>query len=193
MSRLISEPLAFHPLQQFVRPLSIINAPGDALAIAKVKLGKIAVKMTFLAVLIYSLHTTFEYRKKALHGVSMNGRIGKRNILPGAMADGLMLRKMLIQIFVLTRIIGHNPGFVGNILFQDRDNGGGTKAVNYNAPGFARFPVHQGKNLALVGISAALGVSASFPRKVSSTSTVPPLEPKGAKLPSLMASRIRAP
>ena len=47
MSRLISEPLAYHATKEFVGPLSIINAPGDALAIAEIKLSQIAVKMSF--------------------------------------------------------------------------------------------------------------------------------------------------
>jgi hypothetical protein len=165
MSRLISEPLTNNATKEFFGPLGIVYAPGDALAIAEVKLGKVAVKMAFLAMLIHTLHTTFEDGEKALHGVSVNGRIGKRDILPGAMADGPMLRKMFIQIFILTGIIGHNPGFMGDILFQDRNNGSGIETVNYNAPGFPGFPVYQGKNLALMGISPALGHISLIPEK----------------------------
>ena len=73
------------------------------------------------------------------------------------MLNETMLRKMFMQIFVLTGIIGHYPGFFGDILFQDRDNGFGIDFINHDAPGFAGFPVNKGKNLALMGIAAALG------------------------------------
>src|SRR5208337_5103073 len=115
MSRLISEPLTNHATKEFIGPLGIVNASGNALAIAEVKLGKITVKMMFLAMLIHTLHTTFEDGKEALHGVGVNGWIGRGNILPVAVLDGAMLRKMVTQIFILTSIIGHNPGFMGDI------------------------------------------------------------------------------
>jgi hypothetical protein len=112
-------------------------------------------KVTFLAMLIYALHTTFEDGEKAFHGIGVNGRIGRGDIFPSAMANAAMLREVFIQKSILTRIIGHNPGFVGNILFQDRHNSCRLESVNYDAPGFARFPVNKGKDFALVGIALA--------------------------------------
>ena len=69
MSPLISEPLTYHAAKEFIGSLGIINAPGDALAIAEIKLRKIAVKVLFLAMLVYALHTTFEDGEKALYGI----------------------------------------------------------------------------------------------------------------------------
>jgi hypothetical protein len=88
MSRLISEPFTHNTGKEFIGPLRIINSLGNALAIAEVKLSKVAVKMMFLAMLIHTLHTTFEDGEKAFHGVSANGRTGKSNILPGAFSKG---------------------------------------------------------------------------------------------------------
>jgi 2-methylcitrate dehydratase PrpD len=96
MSRLISESLTNNTTKEFVGPLGIVNAPGDAFAIAKVKLGKVAVKVAFLAMLVHTLHTTFEDGKKALHGVCVNGWVDSGDIFSSAMANGTMLRKMLI-------------------------------------------------------------------------------------------------
>ena len=80
MSPLISEPFPYHSTKEFFGPLSVINASGDALAIAEIKLCQIAVKVIFLAMLIDALHATFEDREKSFHGVSVDGRIGKGNI-----------------------------------------------------------------------------------------------------------------
>ena len=157
MSRLIGEPLTYNTSKELVGPFSIVNAPGDALAIAEIKFGQIAVKVAFLAMLIYALHTTFEDGEKAFYGIGMNGGIGKRDILASAMTNAAMLREMLIQKSVLTGIIGHNPGFMGDILFQDRDNGCSLEAVNHHASGFTGFPVNKRKDLAFVGIAPALG------------------------------------
>ena len=166
MSRLISEPLANNTTKEFIGPLGIVNAPGNALAIAEVKLGKVAMKMMFFAMLIHTLHTTFEDGEKALHGIGMNGRISKRNILPGAMADGLMLRKMFFQIFVLTGIIGHNPGFMGDVLFQKV--GTMVEALRLSITTLRASPDPRStrdKNFALMGISTAFRLISLTPEK----------------------------
>jgi len=53
-SRFISQPLAFDALQGTVGPLAIVNAEPDAVAIAEIKFGEIAVKVLLAAVLIKS-------------------------------------------------------------------------------------------------------------------------------------------
>jgi len=47
--------------------------------------------MMFLAMLVYTLHTTFEDGEKALRGISVNRRIGKGNILALAMLNAAMI------------------------------------------------------------------------------------------------------
>jgi hypothetical protein len=64
------------------------------MTIPEIKFSKIAVKMTFLTVLIYTLHITFEDGKKAFYGVSVNGWVGQGNIVTLAMLNTAMLRKM---------------------------------------------------------------------------------------------------
>ncbi|OGP69155.1 MAG: hypothetical protein A2Z73_00170 [Deltaproteobacteria bacterium RBG_13_60_28] len=162
---MISEPLAYYTKKDLFGPIMVIKAIGNALIIAKIKFRKIPMEMLFLAMLIYALHTTFEDGEKAFHVIGVNSGIGQGNIFPLAMLDAIMLRKMFIQESILPSIIGHNPGFMGDILFQDRDNGFGIEAVNNHAAGFTGFPVNKRQNLTFMSIPTALGHTGFIPEK----------------------------
>jgi hypothetical protein len=96
MSRLIGEPLAYHATKEFFGPLSIVNAVSNALAITEIKLGNIAMKVTFFAMLIYTFHATFKDREKALNGVGMYRPISERNLLTSTMSNAAMFGKMFM-------------------------------------------------------------------------------------------------
>jgi hypothetical protein len=59
-------------LKQFFGPLRVFKPQGGAVVVPEIKLSQIAVKMLFLAMLVYTFHTTFEDGKEALNGVGMN-------------------------------------------------------------------------------------------------------------------------
>ena len=67
----IRQPLAFHTKESLFRPLFIIHAFCDAVVIAAVELGQIAVKVLFGAMLVNALHTAYEDREIAFEGVGV--------------------------------------------------------------------------------------------------------------------------
>src|SRR5436190_23201865 len=55
-SRLIGQTLANDTLQQNVRPLHVIHAQRDAIAVTEIELGEITIKVIVTAMLVNTLH-----------------------------------------------------------------------------------------------------------------------------------------
>jgi hypothetical protein len=68
----ISQPLAFDALDRFCSAHSVIHAKRDAVRIAEIELGEIAVTVLLFAMLIDALHAALEDRVVALDGVGRN-------------------------------------------------------------------------------------------------------------------------
>lgn len=68
----IGETLTLGTLQGNERPNVIVNAHGNAVALAEVKFRQIAVQMVFGAMLIDALHAALEDREIAFNGVGVD-------------------------------------------------------------------------------------------------------------------------
>lgn len=86
-SRLIGQPLAFHALQKVIGALYVIDAKRDAIVIAKVELGEIAVQVIMRAMLIHTFHATLENREETFDGVGMDAAVIDADILTGTVVD----------------------------------------------------------------------------------------------------------
>ena len=69
---MIGQPLADHAREQPVGTIGIIAAGGDAVGVAEIELGEVAVKVLFGAPLIDAAHPAFEDAEEAFDGVSVN-------------------------------------------------------------------------------------------------------------------------
>ena len=109
MSRLISEPFTHNTGKEFIGPLRIINSLGNALAIAEVKLSKVAVKVLFAAMLIDALHAALENRIIAFDGIGVDDAT---HIFVSRMVDGLMHPIFVAKLIVGGQFIAHYKGFL---------------------------------------------------------------------------------
>ena len=77
--------------QDAVAALGILNAKGGAVVVTEIELGKVAVKVLFLAVLVHpAAQAAFEHRKHVLGGVRMHVA---PNVLAGGVLDGVVVRE----------------------------------------------------------------------------------------------------
>ena len=75
-SRFIGQPLAFDAEQRAFGASSVVNAEFDAIGVAEIELGEIAVKVLFAAMLIDADHAALEDAEIALDGVGVDLRAG---------------------------------------------------------------------------------------------------------------------
>src|SRR5258708_678475 len=155
MSRLIGEPLALHSLEQNVRAVGIFNPKSNAIAIAEIEFGKIAVQVVVAAMLIDTFHTAFEDREEALDGVGMHGPIFARNVLAKHMTGEAVIREMQAQIFVLSRIISHYARARVDVRLQDGKQGAHLQVIDHDATRFPGAAVDQGQDFVLVLVPAS--------------------------------------
>jgi hypothetical protein len=60
-ARLISQPLAFDAEQRALDTSGVVHAQADAVAVAEIELGQMAMQMLLFAVLIYAFHAALEH------------------------------------------------------------------------------------------------------------------------------------
>ena len=92
-SCLVREPFALGTFDRVVGSCEIVDSEADAVRIAEIELGEVAVKVTLGAMLIDAYHAALEDREEALDGVHVGlGAIGKLahpflvNVLHGVVA-----------------------------------------------------------------------------------------------------------
>ena len=81
----IGEPLAFDAEQSAGGASSIINAKLDAIAIAEIELGEIAVQMPLVTMLVDASHPALEHREETLDRIGVHVAA---HVFLGAVIDG---------------------------------------------------------------------------------------------------------
>src|SRR3990167_6799902 len=94
----ISKTLADDALQRFSSTHFIVHTERNAVAVAEIKLGKIAMQMLFLAVLINALHPALENRIVALDCVRMDIAA---NVLLGRVSDTPVTSELFADRFIV--------------------------------------------------------------------------------------------
>jgi hypothetical protein len=94
--------------QGAVRPLRVANSKGDAVAVAKVKLSHVAMKVLLPSRLIEAAHSTLEDGEEALDDVGVDFA---PPIFASAVADVVVTGEVVREFLVLTSLIGEDDGF----------------------------------------------------------------------------------
>ena len=110
----IREALPFDGLKSVGCALMIIDPKRYAVVVAQVELREIAVQMLALAMLVSASHAALEHREHAFNGVRT--RIAA-HVLACAVVYGLMVRKLLDDLAVDARAIGHEHSIRRDVLF----------------------------------------------------------------------------
>ena len=152
---MIGEPLADDTGQELVGALGVIDAERHTIAVPEIELGQIPIQVVMAAMLIDTLHATFEDREKALDGVGMDSAIQAGNVLAVHVLDDTVTGEILAQVVILVRLVGHYPGFARDILSQDRDKSHGFKVVHNQTARASGAAVYEGQHLVLVLITAS--------------------------------------
>ena len=97
MRRTIGQAFANDAFERTIRALHVINAQPDPVAVAKIKLGKIAVQVFFLAMLVNAFHAALEDRIVAFDRVAVNDRTVFRvaDVFASGVPHRVMRRKVL--------------------------------------------------------------------------------------------------
>lgn len=108
----------------------IVHPKRNTVLLAEIELGKITVQMALAGVLIGALHAAFKDAEEALDRVGVDRPVLKVNVFLLTVAHYAMLRKALIQIVIMASFVRHDAGFLGDVFFQDRDDGPGLQIVH---------------------------------------------------------------
>lgn len=96
----IGEALAGDTTNQRVRAIGIAEAERNAVIVAEVELGKVAMQMLLTALLVDAAHAALEDGEHALDGVGGDGAILRVNILLDAVQGGAVERGLLAELAV---------------------------------------------------------------------------------------------
>lgn len=116
------ETLAHDTLEHVVAPLGVGHAKRNAVVIAEVELGKIAVKVMLGAMLVHAVHTALEDRERAVNGVGVNGAVGAVHEIHGRVNGGAEFDKLASDLAVHGRFIDRKAGFAGDVVTHDGRN-----------------------------------------------------------------------
>jgi hypothetical protein len=114
-SRSIGEALADDALNSTFGALYVIYAKPDAIAIAEVELGKVAVQMLFTA--IDASHATFENRVVSFNGIGVDD---PAHVFISRMVDGLMHPKFLAEALIGGEFVSYHEGFFRDVSANNR-------------------------------------------------------------------------
>jgi hypothetical protein len=109
-SRSIGETLSNDAFDRALGAIYVIYAEPDAIAIAEIEFGKIAVQMLFAAMLIDALHAAFENRIVTFNCVGVDD---PTHIFADAVIDGLMHPIFFPERAVSLPIIADDESFLG--------------------------------------------------------------------------------
>ena len=107
MSRSIGQAFSDDAFQGAFRAPFIVDAQRTAGIIPEIELGKIAVKMFFLAMLINALHAPFENTEIALGGIGVNVA---SDVFARRMVDALVSGNVPIRARVQPAFVGMQNG-----------------------------------------------------------------------------------
>jgi hypothetical protein len=151
MSRSIGEALPDDALDCDLSTLNVIYTEPDAIAVAKIELGKIPVQVLFAAMLVDALHAALEDRIVALDGVGVNLTT---NIFFAAVVHAFVAGEVGANFKILTGFVGHQRGFTGNVGADNRSDLCNRSAVDMEAAGGAAA-LHESQNSIFVAPSGA--------------------------------------
>jgi hypothetical protein len=117
-SRSIGEALPNDAFDRAFGAFYVIYAEPDAIAIAKIEFGKVAVQMALAAMLVDALHAAFEDRIEAFNCVSVDD---PTHVFADAVIDGLMHPIFFPKRAVSLPIIADDESFLGNVGADDRE------------------------------------------------------------------------
>ena len=122
------EALAFRAFDRRKRAVDIATAEPDAVIVAEIKFGKVAVQMLFGAMLIDALHAAFEDRKRAFDSIGVDHiypplgntpALEEGHISASTVLHGLMIRKFGPDFRVEAAFVSVQAAFFGDIFLHD--------------------------------------------------------------------------
>ena len=93
ISWFIGESLAIRSLQCQRCALLIVNTQRDAVVVAELELGHVAVEVLLAAMLVIALHAALEDREEAFDGVCVDRRILGIDVLAAGVVDAAVARE----------------------------------------------------------------------------------------------------
>src|SRR6266508_2411643 len=105
--RSIGEALADDAPDGALGALYVIYAKSDAVAIAEIELGEIAVQVFLAAMLVHAFHAALEDRVEPFDGVGVGEAT---HVFINGMIDGFMPRELASEHLEPSRLIGHHGG-----------------------------------------------------------------------------------
>jgi hypothetical protein len=153
ISRSIGEAFPNDTFDRTLGALYVIYAEPDAIAIAEIEFGKIAVQVFFAAMLIDAFHATFEDREIAFNCVGVDD---PAHVFANAVIDGLVHPIFFPEHAVSLPIIANDESFLGNVGTDDREQVTAGSSFHMKAAHSAAAS-DQRQDGVLVGASAAWG------------------------------------
>src|SRR2546425_701523 len=111
----VGESLPLDGLESVTGAFGVVDPESYAVVVAEIKFREIAMQVLALAVLIRAGHAALEHGKHTFDSVRM--RIAA-HVLAFAVIYRLMIRKLLADLAVDTRAIGHKHSLRGDILLE---------------------------------------------------------------------------
>src|SRR3546814_4561945 len=90
-----------------VKPIPIVEARCCPIRVAKIELGKVAMKVMLLAVLIHAAHPALEDGEAAFNRVRVDGRVRRIDVDSLHVRRRLMGSEMLVHETILSRSDEH--------------------------------------------------------------------------------------
>ena len=131
----IGQAFAFRALNGDLGAGRIVVAEADAVRVAKIELGQIAVQMLLAAMLVDAFHAALEDRIEALDRVCV--RLAA-NVLFGRMVDAIMANEAAARTIVVERFIGIEDAFALRIQHENLIGGAAVHRPNGTVRNFVR-------------------------------------------------------
>src|SRR6266480_290198 len=128
MSRFVGEPTALRAFEGQRGAGNVVHAKFFAVAVPKVKLSKVAMKVRFADVLVNAVDAAFQDRKETLDGVGVNDpeiairegvRLGVAHVFVFPVLDGAVSCEIIANSGEGARLIGHEVAFGRCVLIEN--------------------------------------------------------------------------
>lgn len=143
----------YDPVKGEVSTRGVVHVQRRAVVVTELVLRQIAVQVLLAAVLVHALHAALEDAEVALDGVRVDIAA---HVFTGLVGGEVVAREVLADAGVVAGFVGVERGFLGNVLADDRHQGGNLEIVNDHAFGAASGAVNEGQHLHLVVVSGLL-------------------------------------
>jgi len=157
MRRPIGQPLADDSSHGASGTLHVIYAQANAIAIAEIELGSVAVQMFFAAMLVDAFHAAFENRIVAFDGVGMDFAA---TVLARIVVDRIVGGDIENATAVVRGTVGHQSRFLRHVRADDAFGGIATSVFDLERACLA-IALHKGHDDHLVTV-AGFGLASAF-------------------------------